>query len=185
MMTNRAVLTALLATLLAALVLAAGPENETVTTGPPDDEMPMPDEETLDIMATLNEDGGLTTVAALLRECNLDSLLNQDGPFTLFAPDDSAFAEMPDEQRSALTADKQALRELLVHHIVTGTALEFAEIGEETVKAMDGRDLVIVADHEEVTVDDASVIDEGIWCRNGVIHVIDRVLKPVKTTSKG
>lgn len=184
-MKNRAVLATILVTLLAALVLAAGPENETVMPGPPDDELPMPDEETANIMTTLDEDGGLTTVAALLRECNLDSLLDQDGPFTLFAPDDSAFAEMPDEQRKALMADKKALRELLEHHIVSGHALEFEEIGEETVKALDGRDLVIVADHEEVTVDEASVIDEGIWCRNGVIHVIDRVLKPVKTTTKG
>lgn len=185
MMNNRSVLIVLLTALLALSVIAAGPEDEGNEPYPADDEMTLPDEDALDIMATLDEDGGMTTLVTLLKETGLDSLLVQDGPFTLFAPDDSAFAAMPPEQRDALLNDKAALRKLLEHHLVQGSALEFEETGETTVTPLDSGSITIDADYEEVTVDDAVVIDEGIWCRNGIIHVIDRVLIPVKPARKG
>ena len=185
MMNKKSVLIVLLAMLLAWSVIAAGPEDEDDQPYPQDDEAMLPGEDEIDIMATLDEDGGMTTLVSLLKESGLDSLLVQDGPFTLFAPDDSAFAAMPQEERDALTKDKAALRKLLEHHLVKGSALEFEEVGETIVTALDGASLTVEADYEEVTVDDAVVIDEGIWCRNGIIHVIDRVLKPAKPARKG
>jgi len=184
-MNIKALLIVLLAALVATLVIAAGPENERTAPYPPDDELPIPDEESADIMATLDEDGAMSTLISLLHECGLDSVLRQDGPFTLFAPDDSAFAELDQGQREVWLADVKALKALLERHIVEGSALEFEETGETTVKTLDGREIVIVADYEEVTVGGASVIDEGIWCRNGIIHVIDRVLEPAGTAPEG
>jgi uncharacterized surface protein with fasciclin (FAS1) repeats len=131
-----------------------------------------------DIMSVLSGVADLSVFAARLRECGLDQRLAGDGPFTVLAPYDSAFAEMERGESRGLIEDSEKLKLSLAHHIIEGEVLLFDEVGTFRVRTMAGEDLEIVADYEEVKIGDAFLLEEGIWCTNGVIHVIDGVLRP-------
>ena len=140
--------------------------------------------EPMDILATLKDDGGLNTLVTFLEEAGLDSLIGGPGPFTLFAPDDSAFAQLAPDELEQLFSDSAALASLLRHHLVPDTEFVFEELGESVLVTAAGDEVTVRADYEEVTVDEAVVLEESIWCSNGVIHVIDAVLMPRKAQTK-
>lgn len=155
------------------------------------------------IVETVNDDSSFATlVSAVKAAAGLVDTLSGPGPFTLFAPNDDAFAELPAGTVDELLKDKDRLTAVLAYHVVPGKymaadlmkmttaktvqgarlaiATETAVIEEDTVEVED--DIVVeddeIAAFEELTVDDAIVIQADIECTNGVIHVIDSVLAP-------
>jgi uncharacterized surface protein with fasciclin (FAS1) repeats len=175
--------------LIAAALLMAAPcsISSMQDTGDPIDE-PIDeyesDDKVLPIVGTAIEYGSLNTLVELLKKSGLDKELKGDGPFTLFAPDDSAFARLTDKQLRRLTSDRQHLRNVLARHIVKGQALVFGDSKDLTVETMWGDKLTIRVSEETVQVGCATLIDEEIKCSNGVIHVIDAVLLSKKGLQK-
>jgi len=119
----------------------------------------------------------LKTLVTALRAAGLVEALQAQGPFTVYAPNDEAFAKLPEGALEKLLADRDTLRIVLQYHIVpmkitAETAGQFA-----TAKTLQGGELRIDAT-DGVKVNDARVVESDIFGVNGVIHVIDAVLLP-------
>ena len=139
-----------------------------------------PEEMMFDIMTTLAADESLSRFVALLEQSGLDTMLSDEGMYTVFAPYNEAFTSVPDSMMKSIKADPKVLRETLLHHILADTAMVFDELETQTATPMSGEKLKITADYDKVTVDGAVVVEEEIWCANGVVHVIEKALLPEK-----
>ncbi len=137
-----------------------------------------------DIVTTAVEAGSFTTLAAALEAAGLVSVLRGDGPFTVFAPTDEAFAKLPAGTVEALLADKEALTRVLTYHVVAGsvTSDAVAEISEAETVA--GIKAPIEVRMGQVYVAGAKVISADVKASNGVIHVIDAVMLPPETDDR-
>jgi transforming growth factor-beta-induced protein len=133
--------------------------------------------EAKDIVDTAVEAGSFTTLAAALTEAGLVETLKGEGPFTVFAPTDEAFAAVPAETLEALLADKDALTQVLTYHVVAGKVMA-ADVATGDVETVAGLPLALVAADGAVTVGGANVVAADVEASNGVIHVIDQVLLP-------
>ncbi len=131
-----------------------------------------------DIVDTAVEAGSFNTLATALEAAGLVETLKGDGPFTVFAPTDEAFAKIPSDQLNALLADQEALTAVLTYHVVAGkvTAADVVELDSATT--VQGSDIDITVTDSGVTVDNANVVTTDIMASNGVIHVIDTVIMP-------
>jgi uncharacterized surface protein with fasciclin (FAS1) repeats len=133
-----------------------------------------------DIVETAAAAGQFETLAAALEAAGLTDTLKGDGPFTVFAPTDEAFAKLPDGTIESLlkSENRDQLVAILTYHVVPGkvTAAEVATLDEAAT--VNGADLTIDASGSRVKVDDAEVITADVAASNGVIHVIDTVLLP-------
>ena len=109
----------------------------------------------------------------------LDKTLRLDGPFTLFAPTNEAFAAIPSETLAAVLADKPTLQNILLYHVTPGAvyAADVVGLDGQDVPMANGATVAITVD-DAVMVNDANVIVTDISARNGVIHLIDAVLLP-------
>lgn len=144
------------------------------------------EDELLSILNTSEEYGSLTTLLELLQESGLYEELKGDGPFTLLAPDDSAFAQLQPQQLEKLMSDREYMKTVLSRHIVKGHRVEFGDEPQTlTIKCLNGDVITAEVTDESVRVEQAWVIDEQIECSNGIIHVIDAVLLPPKGPQKG
>lgn len=120
--------------------------------------------------------GSFDTLVVALKEADLVDTLAGDGPFTVFAPTDEAFAKIPADQLNALLADKEALTKVLTYHVVPGKVMA-ADVKAGEVTTVEGSTLTISTRYG-VKVDEANVIKTDIVASNGVIHVIDSVVLP-------
>lgn len=122
--------------------------------------------------------GDFSTLVSALQAAGLVSTLQGDGPFTVFAPSDDAFASLPDGALDALLADPELLTRVLLYHVVPGRVLASEVVGLSSATTVNGADVTITAGGGTVMIDDATVIATDIEATNGVIHVIDDVLFP-------
>ncbi len=134
------------------------------------------------IVETAVAAGNFTTLAEALGKTGLVQALSADGPFTVFAPTDAAFAQMPAEQRSAIMNDTALLKRVLLSHVIgsvmnSSDALQKAGASTETLSGMMAQFNV---NDGNVVVNLATVIDADIQASNGVIHSIDRVIIPIE-----
>ena len=120
--------------------------------------------------------GSFNTLVTAVQEAGLVDTLKSDGPFTVFAPTDEAFAKIPEDQLNALLADKEMLTKVLTYHVVSGKVMA-ADVKPGMVPTVEGSSLT-VSMYDGVMVDNAKVIKTDIVARNGVIHVIDTVVMP-------
>jgi uncharacterized surface protein with fasciclin (FAS1) repeats len=129
------------------------------------------------IVETARAAGTFETLLSAVDAAGLRETLAEEGPFTVFAPTDDAFAGLPRDTVQGLLADPPALARVLTYHVVPGrvTSAKITHDGEQ--KTVEGGVLRIAADGG-VTVNDATVIQADVEAGNGVIHVIDRVLIP-------
>jgi uncharacterized surface protein with fasciclin (FAS1) repeats len=104
--------------------------------------------------------------------------LKGDGPFTVFAPTDEAFAKLPKGTVEGLLKDKAALAKILTFHVVSGKVMSREAAKLSSATTVQGGSLKILADAGGVKVGGANVVKADIEARNGVIHVIDTVLLP-------
>lgn len=121
----------------------------------------------------------LTTLATSVVEADLAETLNGEGPFTVFAPANSAFGRIPAQELDELLADKEALTDVLTYHVVAGeySPEELVEAG--SVESVEGQSLTIAeGPGDTFTVDGAKVLCGNIPVANGVVYVIDEVLLP-------
>ena len=121
--------------------------------------------------------GTFKTFLAGVRAAGMASTLQNDGPYTIFAPSDAAFAKLPEGTLHALLKDKVRLAQVLSHHIVPGKIL-VAEVRPGPVNTVQGDAATLTSDNGKVTIDGANVTQSDITADNGVIQVIDRVILP-------
>jgi len=130
-----------------------------------------------DIVDTAVSAGDFNTLVTAVKEAGLVETLKGDGPFTVFAPTDEAFAKIPEADLKALLADKAKLTRVLTYHVVPGKVMAADVAGLSTAKTVEGGSLDI-STASGVRVNDAQVVKTDIETSNGVIHVIDTVLMP-------
>jgi uncharacterized surface protein with fasciclin (FAS1) repeats len=131
-----------------------------------------------DIVDTAISAGSFNTLVAAVEAAGLVETLKSDGPFTVFAPTDAAFAKLPAGTLEALLADKEKLTAILTYHVVPGKVMAADVVNLKTAKTANGKPLSISATNGSVMVDNANVIQTDISASNGVIHVIDTVVLP-------
>ena len=118
------------------------------------------------------------TLVAAAQAAGLVETLNGEGPFTVFAPTDAAFAALPEGLVDALLLpeNKDVLTKILTYHVVPGTVMA-ADIADGDVATVEGQN-VTLSTADGVTVNGATVIQADIVASNGVVHVIDAVIVP-------
>jgi len=138
-----------------------------------------------DIVDTAVAAGGFTTLAKALTAAGLVETLKGDGPFTVFAPTDEAFAALPKGALDKLVADKKKLTAVLTYHVIPGEVMasQVTGMNGQKVKTVQGGEITIKVADGKVTLTDAAgntvnVIKTDVTASNGVIHVIDGVLMP-------
>ena len=107
-------------------------------------------------------------------------MLQGDGPFTVFAPTDAAFAKLPAGTVEALLADKEALIRVLTYHVVAGKVMASDVVGLSTAETVAGISAPIEVKMGKVYVAGAEVSATDVAASNGVIHIIDSVMLPPK-----
>ncbi|HEY7658741.1 MAG TPA: fasciclin domain-containing protein [Burkholderiales bacterium] len=131
----------------------------------------------VDIVDTAVSAGQFKTLVKAVQEAGLVDTLKGEGPFTVFAPTDEAFAKLPAGTLDALLQDKEKLATVLTYHVVPGKVTA-AQVRPGMVKTVQGQSLTVKANRGGVMVDNAKVVKTDIIASNGVIHVIDTVVLP-------
>lgn len=164
-----------------AMTMTESPTADPMASGSPAAEAP-----TKDIVDTAVEAGSFTTLATALKAAGLVDTLKSEGPFTVFAPTDDAFAKLPSGTLDTLlAAPKEKLAPILTYHVVPGKvmAADVLMMDGKKVKTVNGAELTIKVDGTNVMLMDAAggqatVTATDVEASNGVIHVIDSVLMP-------
>jgi uncharacterized surface protein with fasciclin (FAS1) repeats len=130
------------------------------------------------ILETAESIGRFETFGKALRAGGFAELLEQDGPFTLFAPTDVAFAKMPKAKLDALFADTVALTRMVGSHLVRDNVKAPRAGARTTATTEEGSEVRITAEDGRFRVNDSRIVKTDIRASNGVIHAIDTVLTP-------
>ncbi len=131
-----------------------------------------------DIVTTAVDAGSFKTLATALTEAGLIETLKGKGPFTVFAPTDAAFAKLPKGTLESLLKDKEALKKILLYHVVAGNVMASDVVKLKDAKTVEGSDVMIEVKDGNVMINNAKVTTADVKASNGVIHIIDTVLLP-------
>jgi uncharacterized surface protein with fasciclin (FAS1) repeats len=133
-----------------------------------------------DIVDTAVGAGSFKTLAAALQAAGLVETLKGNGPFTVFAPTDEAFAKLPAGTVETLLKpeNRDKLKAILTYHVVAGKVTAAQVMKLNSAKTVEGSDVKIATSGGKVKVDGANVIKADVMASNGVIHVIDTVIMP-------
>ena len=131
-----------------------------------------------DIVTIAVEAGTFNTLATALTEANLIETLKVEGPFTVFAPTDEAFAKLPEGTVEALLKDKEALTNILLYHVVSGNVSSSEVVKLDAATTIAKSDVSIKVKDGKVFINDSQVTTADVMASNGVIHIIDTVLIP-------
>ena len=131
-----------------------------------------------DIVTVAVEAGAFQTLATALEAAGLIETLQGDGPFTVFAPTDEAFAKLPEGTVESLLADRDALTRVLTYHVVAGKVTSDAVVNLSEAETVSGSVAPIEIRDGEVYVAGAKVVTVDVPASNGVIHIIDSVMLP-------
>jgi transforming growth factor-beta-induced protein len=179
------------AIVVAACSTAASPSENPVTPAPtpvpatpaptpaPATPAPSPSAELGDIVATADGAGSFTTLLAAAEAAGLVETLQGEGPYTVFAPTDDAFAALPEGTLDSLLADTEALKQVLLYHVVAGEVMAADVVNLTEADSVEGSPIAIsVMDGKVYLNDTAEVTATDVMASNGVIHVIDQVILP-------
>jgi transforming growth factor-beta-induced protein len=133
-----------------------------------------------DIVDTAVGAGSFNTLVAAVKAADLVETLKGEGPLTVFAPTDDAFAKLPPGTLDDLLKpeNKVKLQAILTYHVVPGKVMAKDVVKVDSAKTVNGQSLSIKVESDTVMVDNAKVVKTDIECSNGVIHVIDTVVLP-------
>ncbi len=135
-----------------------------------------------DIVDTAVAAGSFKTLVTAVKAAGLVDTLKSKGPFTVFAPDDDAFAKLPEGTVEGLLKDIPKLKAVLTYHVVSGKVMAEDVVKLKTAKTVQGQEVKIDAAkwhlHKNPKINDANVLKADVMTDNGVIHVIDKVLLP-------
>lgn len=135
-----------------------------------------PDE--MNIVETAVAAGSFDTLVQLVQDAGLADDLSGPGPLTVFAPTDEAFAAVPEETLAELQQDPEALRQVLLYHVVEGEVTAEQVVGLDSAETLAGPDIGFRMEGDSVFANDAEVVQTDVLASNGVIHVVDAVLLP-------
>ena len=131
-----------------------------------------------DIVDTAVAAGSFKTLVTAAKEAGLVEALKGEGPLTVFAPTDEAFAKLPKGALEGLLADKEKLAAVLKYHVVPGKVMAADVVKLKEAKSLQGQTIAIQAKDGVKLNGAANVVKTDIECSNGVIHVIDTVILP-------
>lgn len=131
-----------------------------------------------DIVDVAAEAGAFTTLLAAAEAAGLVDVLRSEGPFTVFAPTDEAFAALPEGTVESLLENPDALRDILLYHVVPGKVMAADVVKLDRAETAQGSWVTISTYGETVRINDARVVTADVEASNGVIHVIDAVILP-------
>jgi uncharacterized surface protein with fasciclin (FAS1) repeats len=133
---------------------------------------------TADIVTTAISAGSFKTLVTAVKAAGLVETLQGEGPFTVFAPTDDAFAALPEGTVESLLKDKEALTAVLTYHVLPGTVKAADVVKASDLESLNGQKIKVKVGEESVLVDEAAILKTDLICTNGVIHVIDKVMLP-------
>jgi uncharacterized surface protein with fasciclin (FAS1) repeats len=131
-----------------------------------------------DIVTVAVEAGSFNTLAAALKAADLVETLQGEGPFTVFAPTDEAFAKLPEGTVESLLNDKDALTNILLYHVVSGKVTSDQVVKLNSAKTLNESDVNVKVSYGKVFINGSQVTTADVQASNGVIHIIDTVLIP-------
>jgi uncharacterized surface protein with fasciclin (FAS1) repeats len=133
-----------------------------------------------DIVDVAAENGSFNTLVAAVKAGGLVETLKGDGPFTVFAPTDEAFAKLPEGTLEMLLKpeNKDKLVEILTYHVVSGKVMSTDVVKVTSAPTIQGKMLMVNVIDGNVMINKAKIIMADVKASNGVIHVIDTVLIP-------
>ncbi|WP_061038371.1 fasciclin domain-containing protein [Vibrio coralliirubri] len=133
-----------------------------------------------DIVDVAAENGSFNTLVAAVKAADLVETLKGDGPFTVFAPTDEAFAALPEGTVDMLLKpeNKDKLIAVLTYHVVPGKIMASEVMKLDSAVTVQGEAVMVGIDHGNVMINKAQVVMADVEASNGVIHVIDAVLLP-------
>lgn len=133
-----------------------------------------------DIVDTAASAGSFQTLVTAVKAADLVETLKGEGPFTVFAPTDRAFAKLPPGTLDDLLKpeNKAKLQAILTYHVVPGKVTAADVVKLNSAMTVNGQSLTIRVDNGAVMVDQAKVVKTDVMATNGVIHVIDAVVLP-------
>lgn len=133
-----------------------------------------------DIIDVAVSAGQFNTLAAALEAADLVTTLQGDGPFTVFAPTDEAFAALPDGTVESLLKpeNRDQLVSILTYHVVAGKVMAADVVKLSEAPTVNGSDVAIKVEDGSVIINDATVVAADVEATNGVIHVVNKVILP-------
>ncbi|MBT5220657.1 MAG: fasciclin domain-containing protein [Woeseia sp.] len=134
----------------------------------------------MNIVDTAVAAGQFNTLAAALDAADLIPTLKGDGPFTVFAPTDEAFAKLPAGTVESLLKpeNRDQLITILTYHVVSGKVMAKDVVNLSEAKTLNGMDIAIKVIDGKVRINDATVVAADVATSNGVIHIVDTVILP-------
>ncbi|RJR25987.1 fasciclin domain-containing protein [Candidatus Microgenomates bacterium] len=130
------------------------------------------------IIEQLKKIGSLNTFIGLIEKAEVEDKLNEEGPFTVFAPNDEAFGELPESTVNELATNSKGLEEIINYHVVSG---EFSKKDLESIpilETLQGESLLVESENGNITINDAALLKSDIEYSGGILHLIDSVLMP-------
>ncbi len=155
-------------------------DNTAITEAPMEDDSATEDSEAGDIIAVATAAGSFNTLAAALEAAGLIETLQGEGPFTVFAPTDEAFAALSEGVLDALLLPEnvQVLTDILLYHVISGSEVTSDMVAAGDVEMASGATATIVVDGDTITIAGAPITSVDVAASNGVIHVISSVMVP-------
>ena len=133
----------------------------------------------MDVVDTAIAADDFNTLVTAVQAAGLVETLKGEGPFTVFAPTDAAFAALPEGALDGLLADTEALAGVLTYHVISGKVMAGDIAGKVTTTAtVNGADVTIDATGDAPTINGATIVTTDVETSNGVIHIIDAVILP-------
>ena len=130
------------------------------------------------ILATLRDSGSFSVFLDLVRAAGMEERLSNEGPYTLFVPDDDAFQEASRIEFDTIRQNAGRLSDTLNYHIVPGVHSTIDLLGIRTLRSLLGEDLTVEVAPEGVLINGAAVVESDAWCTNGICHAISALLLP-------
>ena len=134
----------------------------------------------MDIVDTAASNSDFSTLVAAVKAAGLVDALKGEGPLTVFAPTNEAFAKLPagTVESLLLPENKDKVVQILTYHVVAGKVMAADVVKVDSAKTLEGSSVTVTVANGGVKIDNANVIKTDIKTSNGVIHVIDSVIMP-------
>jgi uncharacterized surface protein with fasciclin (FAS1) repeats len=131
-----------------------------------------------DIVDIAAGDKNFSTLVSLVKQADLVDTLKGEGPFTVFAPTNAAFAKLPKSLLQKVSSDKKLLTQVLTYHVVAGNVMSKDLRNGMRAKTVQGENISVKISGKKVKFNNAGLVKADIKASNGVIHVIDTVILP-------